>query len=210
MKICPHCHVSQPLENFVKGRTRCRPCLRVQKRAWVEDNRQKVREYTRRYRKDYVPTTERAKKGFKRRRQIEAEKQRLKKQDPAYRKQLNEKAAARQRKKHAENPTARMTATLRSKVSHLISKGFKSMSTMRLLGCTIEHFKAHLESLWLPGMSWENYGTWRIGQPMTWHIDHIRPCASFDLTKAEDQQICFHYTNLQPLWAIDNRKKWDN
>jgi hypothetical protein len=51
-------------------------------------------------------------------------------------------------------------------------------------------------------MSWENHGEW--------HIDHIRPCASFsDLTQLEQQKQCCHYTNLQPLWAIDNILKSD-
>jgi len=49
-------------------------------------------------------------------------------------------------------------------------------------------------------MTWSNYGK-------GWHIDHIKPCASFDLSNPEQQKICFHYTNLQPLWAIDNIKK---
>jgi hypothetical protein len=48
-------------------------------------------------------------------------------------------------------------------------------------------------------MSFKNYGKW--------HIDHIRPCASFDLSKASEQKECFHYTNLQPLWAEDNLSK---
>ena len=49
------------------------------------------------------------------------------------------------------------------------------------------------------GMSWENYGKW--------HIDHIKPCASFNLLEEDEQKKCFHYTNLQPLWAKDNLKK---
>jgi hypothetical protein len=48
-------------------------------------------------------------------------------------------------------------------------------------------------------MSWENHGEW--------HIDHIRPCAAFDLTLAAEQKVCFHYSNLQPLWAEENMKK---
>ena len=49
------------------------------------------------------------------------------------------------------------------------------------------------------GMSWENHGDW--------HVDHIRPCCSYDLTIEEEQKKCFHYTNLQPLWAEENLSK---
>ena len=52
-------------------------------------------------------------------------------------------------------------------------------------------------------MTWKNYG--RNG----WHIDHILPCSSFDLTDPEQRRKCFHYTNLQPLWEIDNIRKSD-
>ena len=57
----------------------------------------------------------------------------------------------------------------------------------------------HLQNQFKPGMTRDNYGLW--------HVDHIIPCASFDLTKLSEQEKCFHYTNLQPLWAIDNIKK---
>lgn len=78
----------------------------------------------------------------------------------------------------------------------------KADSTLNLLGCSIPQFVSHLESLFLPGMSWENRHLW--------HIDHIKPVALFDLTDAEQQRQCFHYSNLQPLWAKDNRVKQDN
>jgi hypothetical protein len=76
---------------------------------------------------------------------------------------------------------------------------FKSKRTIELLGCSIEEVWNHLESKFKSGMTKENHGLW--------HIDHIKPCASFDLTDPEQQAICFHYTNLQPLWAVDNRRK---
>jgi len=75
----------------------------------------------------------------------------------------------------------------------------KSKKTQELIGCTIEQLWIHLESKFQKGMTKENYGLW--------HVDHVRPCASFDLTDPKQQAICFHYTNLQPLWAIDNLKK---
>ena len=59
----------------------------------------------------------------------------------------------------------------------------------------------HLEAQFKPGMTWDNYGL------KGWHVDHIRPCASFDLRDPEQQRRCFHYTNLQPLWAEENLKK---
>ena len=77
--------------------------------------------------------------------------------------------------------------------------GAKSARTLELLGCTGDFLKGYLQAKFQEGMSWENYGSW--------HIDHIKPVASFDLTKPEQQRAAFHYTNLQPLWAIDNRMK---
>jgi len=70
---------------------------------------------------------------------------------------------------------------------------------MRLVGCSMEQLRKHLEEQFAAGMSWENYGKW--------HMDHIKPCASFDLSREAEQHKCFHYTNLQPLWAKDNLRK---
>ena len=77
----------------------------------------------------------------------------------------------------------------------------KSASTIQLLGCNAAELKLHLESKFTVGMTWENHS--QFG----WHIDHILPCASFALTDPEQQKKCFHYTNLQPLWWVDNIKK---
>jgi hypothetical protein len=76
----------------------------------------------------------------------------------------------------------------------------KSASTLELLGCSLDQLRVHLESQFCHGMTWENHGP-------VWHIDHIRPCASFDLLDPVQQRACFHYTNLQPLLALENWKK---
>ena len=77
----------------------------------------------------------------------------------------------------------------------------KCEDTFKLLGCSTKDWKIYLESKFVNGMNWDNYGEW--------HIDHIIPCAAFDLTKPENQKKCFHYSNTQPLWAKDNLRKGD-
>ena len=93
----------------------------------------------------------------------------------------------------------RLKCNLRSRIRLVLIGKNKSASTMELLGCTIEELWVHLESQFEPWMTRENYGLW--------HVDHIIPCASFDLTDPAQQRECFYYTNLQPLEAIANIKK---
>lgn len=75
----------------------------------------------------------------------------------------------------------------------------KKKHTIEYLGCSIENLRIHLEKQFTVGMSWENQGKW--------HIDHIRPCCSFDLATEEEKNKCFHYTNLQPMWGDENMAK---
>lgn len=74
-------------------------------------------------------------------------------------------------------------------------------SAIKDLGCSVEFFKKYLESLFLEGMSWDNYGEW--------HIDHKIPLSSFNLLDHKELSKACYYTNLQPLWAIDNLMKAD-
>jgi hypothetical protein len=90
---------------------------------------------------------------------------------------------------------------IRKRICEVLKRdgGKKTQRTMKLVGCTVEELKQHIEKQFKPGMSWE--------QRNSFHIDHIIPCASFDLTKLSQQKKCFHYTNLQPLYPIENIKK---
>lgn len=97
------------------------------------------------------------------------------------------------------NPYFRMTQNLRRRINSALHGKNKSQNTLSMIGCTIEELKLYLEKQFTKGMSWDNYGEW--------HIDHIKPCASFDLSLENEQKLCFHYTNLQPLWAEDNLRK---
>lgn len=98
----------------------------------------------------------------------------------------------------------KLTRLLRSRLYHSLKKSQKSGSAVRDLGCSIEELRAHLEAKFQPGMSWDNYG--QFG----WHIDHIVPLCSFDLSVPEELKKACHYTNLQPLWWQDNLSKGSN
>lgn len=95
----------------------------------------------------------------------------------------------------------RLQQTLRSRLRLAIKTNQKRGSAVQDLGCSIPELKSYLESKFQPGMTWDNWG--RDG----WHIDHIKPLASFDLTDPEQFRQACHYTNLQPLWAEENFKK---
>lgn len=147
----------------------------------------------------------------------------IRKHDPIYRETLRQTRIKYRATQKAKRTTRQYAKKRRQILRHHIkglldnrlkkilkqSHGKKAYSMKILIGCTPACLVKYLESLWLPGMTWENHGIWRIGEPMTWHIDHIKPCASFDLTDPEQQRACFHHTNLQPLWAIDNIRKGD-
>lgn len=90
---------------------------------------------------------------------------------------------------------------LRDRIRHALKRSLfkKSEKTMDLIGCSIPFLMDYLEERFQEGMTWDNQGKW--------HIDHIVPCASFNLSNPEEQKACFHYTNLQPLWALENMRK---
>lgn len=113
---------------------------------------------------------------------------------------LNKKHNERLKKYYYNDTNYRIKTLLRNRLNKFIHS--KIDTTISFLGCDLEYFKQYMEYKFIEGMSWDNIGDW--------HIDHIKPCCSFDLTDPEEQRKCFHYTNLQPLWAIDNLRKATN
>lgn len=97
----------------------------------------------------------------------------------------------------------RLARNIRSRIKATIKGHIKSQSSLELLGCSLEQVRQHIESKFQEGMGWNNWSFYG------WHIDHIRPISSFDLSDPVQQEQCFHYTNLQPLWAKDNLSKGD-
>jgi hypothetical protein len=125
-------------------------------------------------------------------------KQWYEKNKKAYIKRVTKKRNERLKTDLAFRLKYRCNARLRTAIHAQGAK--KTNRTIDLLGCSPIELRQHLEKQFDAKMNWENYGTY-------WHIDHIKPCASFDLTKPEEQRKCFHYSNLQPLEAIANIKK---
>ena len=120
-----------------------------------------------------------------------------------YRKENKEKTSAYLRERYKNDPNFKMRTLLRNRLRKVLKGNTKTGPTMKLVGCTVAELWLHIEGLFEPGMTRENNGN---GEGF-WHLDHKIPCCSFDFSDPEQQKICFHYTNLQPLWCKDNLAK---
>jgi hypothetical protein len=95
----------------------------------------------------------------------------------------------------------RIARSIRSRIFKALKGKSKSVATLTMVGCSLPELKCYLESMFQSGMSWDNYGY------RGWHIDHIIPLSSFDLTDKHDIMRCTHFSNLRPMWALDNMRK---
>lgn len=196
MKTCSKCGVPKELTEFQFRKTgrragcheaQCRICVNALAAPYATKRRQENPEPARALARKYYaanPKPQRARS--KKRWLVNPEGVRKNKRDWEKRvgaKQLNQVIRKR----------------LRQRVRNALNGFAKAASTMRLLGCSIEELKNHLEKQFRPGMSWDTR--------CFWHIDHIKPCLKFDLSNPEEQRKCFHFTNLQPLWACENLSK---
>lgn len=177
--------------------------LAAKQRAYAQEHQEEIRAYNKRLKKEnpeLVASRKRAdyqKHRVKRR--IASERWRL-----ANRDHWNKMARKRIRHKRKTDPAFHLLSLMRHQVwlrVRQFSLGKSSARTMELLGCDMQQLRAHFETQFQPGMTWENMG--RGG----WHIDHKIPCSWFDLTEKWQQELCFHHTNLQPLWEADNLSK---
>ena len=113
---------------------------------------------------------------------------------------------ARRRKRRKEDPAYRLLCNCRCRLYEALNGMGKAASTKELLGCTGEELKKHLEQWFEEGMTWENHGKPKNGEP-TWDMDHYIPCSAFDFANEEDQRVCFWYQNIRPMWHIPNLVK---
>jgi hypothetical protein len=199
-KKCHHCHEIKPHSDFNKCRTgmqglhnHCRACQKEVRREWYLKNRDSELKKAEQYSKSPQAKLYRQKTWSQRKSVLGPKNNELRRTESA-------RAKARiQRKAWVEIPHNRISTTIRGRIHVALKGAAKNKSTEILLGISFEEFKTYLEAQFQRGMSWSNYGEW--------HIDHIIPCAHFDLTDAYQQRLCFHYLNMRPLWAKDNIAK---
>jgi hypothetical protein len=174
----------------------CKLCQKFKIERWASKNKSHITQYH----KDYYQSNKSKVKEYQQQNKIRRAK---------YMKMWRNKNKSRlkeyKRNYHnlveSKDINSKLLHNLRSRLQQSIKQNKKWARTMELVGCSVNDLKKHLESKFVNGMSWDNYG--RTG----WHIDHILPCYSFDLSKEDEQRKCFHYTNLQPLWAVENCRK---
>lgn len=118
---------------------------------------------------------------------------------------IKKKTNKNRNKRKKTNPSYRLRTSINYRIKRVLNGIRKSDKCMNLLGLSLIEFEAYLESKFQPGMTWENKG---FGD-CKWHIDHILPSSLFDMRDERQQRICFHYTNLQPMWQQNNISKND-
>jgi hypothetical protein len=104
------------------------------------------------------------------------------------------------KKRRADDLNFKLAANLRSRLYRNIQVN-RGGSAVRDLGCSIADLRKYIEEKFQPGMAWDN---WSV---TGWHLDHIKPLSSFNLSDPLEASAACHYTNLQPLWAADNIRK---
>ena len=157
-----------------------------QRKEYCENNKEQIKEQRKEYRKN--------------------NKEQIKKQKKEYYENHKEQINGYNKNKYATDIQFWIRKIIRSRLGKALKGNYKSGSAVKDLGCSIAELKLKLEQQFYSNpktgemMTWQNRG-------FAWHIDHIKPLASFDLEdRAQLLQAC-HYTNLQPLWAEENLSK---
>lgn len=191
IRVCEKCGLKKPLVDFNKdlrhkdGLTyACRACMKEQDRIWRENRSDEAKEVKKKQCKIYYrehSTT-------------------LKEASKKWRMDNYERSHSYFGIKYKTDENFRLISTLRGRIRKVLHGKTKSAATRELLGCAVSELWDYLEARFQNDMTRENYGK-------VWHVDHIIPCSRFDLSDPEQQRKCFHYTNLQPLFALDNISK---
>jgi hypothetical protein len=210
-KVCDRCNLEKELCEFgilkknTDGlRNTCKVCRGIDDKKYRENNKKRICEINKNWIKNNPSHSKNYYKKNKERLKMESriyyEKNKLRyNQQSLSWNQINSEKRKKITKKHKQKPEIKLKENIRHRVYiFLKSKNLrKNNKTFEIIGCTPFELQKHLEEQFIDGMTWENYGQW--------HIDHIIPLSTANIEE-EIYKLCY-YTNLQPLWAIDNLKK---
>ena len=217
MKICNQCNIEKDLNSFYKRkdnkdgyRNNCKAChnintkISTKKYQQKEDVKEKAKEHNKKYwidNKEYLTTKNKEKYSKNREKYLIQKKNYY---------QLNKEEIIRRaidfsRNKRIRDPKFKLICNIRKNIyNSLIYKGYKkNTKTEKILGCTFEEFRIHLECKFECWMDWDNYCKYNGELNYGWDIDHIVPISSAETE--EDVIRLNHYTNLQPLCSYTNR-----
>jgi len=180
-QILPRSAFGADLRNNSGLKSQCKACCGKAVAKWKEKNKEKSKQW----RKE---NQDKLKNGLKKHRKTDK-----------YKKRKNKYV----REKRALDPKFKMLCILRGRLVDALRGKAKADTTKKMLGCDLQFFKNFIQAKFKPGMNWQNHGS----GDGKWQLDHIQPCSSFDLSDFEQQKKCFHYTNMQPLWAYENLQK---
>ena len=169
--------------------------IKAYDKAYYEANRDKYKAQQKIYRAANVDKKKAQQKIYR-----AANVDKIKAQTKAYKISIRDK----NKERYKTDIQYKLSVLLRARFLMALKRNQKTGSAVRDLGCSIGELQTHLESKFQSGMTWDNHGLYG------WHIDHIKPLASFDLTDRAQLLLACHYTNLQPLWATDNLSKGDS
>lgn len=200
-KKCTVCKESLNSSNFNKDKSRvdgldatCKICKKKQKNRFYKNNKTLVLERNLKWKKENKEKNKETNKQYS-----------LNNRDKIN-KLMNE---WKKRQRNNRNMQYILKESLRSRTRSAIKGLAKTGSAIRDLGCSVDELKTHLENNFYMRqktgemMTWDNYGFYG------WHIDHIKPLSSFDLSDRVQFLEAANYKNLQPLWAEENFKKGD-
>ncbi len=166
------------------------------KKQYQQKNREKLAKNKKEYRQDNKYILAKKKKEY-----YQKNKKELAKKLKKYRQKNKEKINKYHQQRKKTDISYKLACNLRTRLYQALKANYKAGSAVRDLGCSVAELKLHLESLFQAGMDWNNWSKYG------WHIDHVKPLSKFDLTDREELLKACHYSNLQPLWAVDNIKK---
>ena len=204
IKICRKCNVELIVgENWLKSQFKCKNyiCRGCQK-EYNKENKEKMTEYNKEY---YEKNKDNIKENTKEYRENNKEKMKEYSKEyntkPEIRKKINERVKLRRRNDPWFDAQCKLRRSHTRLIKNLLDGKDRDFSAVRDLGCTKEVFLAHIESQFQTGMTWGNRGL------RGWHYDHIISICEIDPTDKEAVLKVLHYTNLRPLWAVDNIRK---